>query len=136
MGSLSDVYENKALDALIGSGRAAAMPATVYVALFTIAPSDSAAGTEVAAADYQRVAVANTDAQWTVAANSEKKNINAIIFPTAGTAWGTVVAYAIMDATLAAGGNRIFWGAVNTAQVIAVGQTAQFAANGLVLKAD
>lgn len=132
--SLSDTYENVVLDALLGDGKAAAMPATVYVALFTAAPGETGGGTEVSGGAYDRVAVANTTVNWPDAAAGQKSNGVAIEFIEATASWGTISHFALMDA--ATGGDVIIYGALTTSKPIASGEQAVFAPTTLVLTAD
>lgn len=63
--ALTDFAENKLIDAVF-RGQALGAPATFYVALFTTACSDSAAGTEVSTigTGYARAAVTSSLANW------------------------------------------------------------------------
>ena len=132
MGSLSDVYENNALDALLGPGFT--RPATVYVALYTAMPTDAGGGTEVAGNGYARVAVPNDSTNWPVAISGQKKNGTAIVFPQATGSWGTIVGFGLFDAATA--GIMICWGALGTSKPVAAGETPQFAANAIMITAD
>lgn len=132
--SAGDVYENKYLDAAFGDNRSVLFPATVYVALFTAAPTDAGGGTEAVGGGYARVAVANTSANWPNAAGGQKKNANTIQFPTATAAWGTVTHFAIMDALTA--GAIIHWNVLTSALAVAAGMTPLFTANQLVIGAE
>jgi phage baseplate assembly protein gpV len=84
----------------------------LYVALFTIAPTDSAAGTECDYTDYARVAVARSAGGWTVTGNNAS-NTAAITFPTAGvTVADVAVAFGILTANVA--GDLLFWGDITS----------------------
>lgn len=94
-------------------------PTTVYVALFTTAPSMPAGtgGAEVAGGAYARQAItfgSATGSGPAVAANSA-----IVTFPTASSAWGTIVAAGIYDA--ASGGNFIDAGALAASKTIGIG---------------
>lgn len=68
---LSDVYQNKWLDALLGSSRAASMPATVYAHLYTDDPTNG--GTELAAdGGYVRATLTNDSTTFPPASGGEK----------------------------------------------------------------
>lgn len=127
MSSFADHLENKLLDHVFGN-TAFAAPATLYVALLTVAPTDAGGGTEVAGGSYARVAVTNNVANWPNAAAGAKSNGNAITFPTATADWGTVVAVGIYDA--AAAGNLIGWCTI-TNQSVPNGVTASIPAGDL-----
>lgn len=106
-GSKSDYLENKILDHVLGGGDYT-RPATVYVGLFTTAPSDTGGGTEVSGGSYARVAVTNNATNFPAASSGSKSNGTAITFPAATANWGTVVAFGIFDAS--SGGNLLYWG--------------------------
>ena len=80
----------------------------LYVALFTVAPSDSSGGTECDYTNYARVAVERSAGGWTVSGNNAT-NTAAVTFPTAGvTDADVVVAFGILTADAA--GDLLFWG--------------------------
>jgi len=133
MAGKSDYLENKILDFLLG-GVSYTPPATVYIALFTAAPTDAGGGTEVSGGGYARVAVANNTTNFPTASNGTKSNGTTITFPTATADWGTVVAVGIFDA--ATGGNLLFWANLTTSKTIQNGDTAQFAAGSLTFTED
>ena len=53
MAAFSDYLENKVLGHVFG-GTAYTAPTTLYVALYTVAPSDTGGGTEVSGGGYAR----------------------------------------------------------------------------------
>src|SRR5690349_18898367 len=115
MSSKSDYLENKILDHMLG-GPDYTRPATVYVALFTTAPSDAGGGVEVTGGSYARVAVTNNATNFPGASGGAKQNANTITWPTATALWGTVVAVGIFDA--ASGGNLLFWALLPASKTI------------------
>ena len=136
---MSDYLENKLVDQLF---RAQSAPATstLYVALYTAAPSDTGGGTEVTGGSYARVAVTSSLANWagtqsagstTVSSGTSgaTSNNNSITFPTPTATWGTVTHFAIYDAT--SGGNELFWGALTIAKTVNPGDTVSFPAASL-----
>lgn len=130
-----DTIENRTLDLQLGSSHdTTAMPATVYVALITTAPSD-ANGTsivEVTSANaYARVAVTNNSTNWPNATGRVKSNGTLVSFPTATGSWGTVVGYAFYDAATA--GNFLGYGALGSSQTPGAGVTPQFPAGALAV---
>jgi len=133
MAGKSDYLENKVLDFLLG-GVSFTPPATVYIALFTAAPTDAGGGTEVSGGGYARVAVTNNTTNFPAASNGTKSNGTTITFPTATADWGTVVAVGIFDAST--GGNLLFWANLSTSKTIQNGDTAQFAAGSLTFTED
>lgn len=79
-----DSRANDIIDSILGSAHSARFPATVYLAVYSVAPdrTTNSGGTEGGYTGYARVAVANTDAQWPVAASRIKSNANDANFPT------------------------------------------------------
>jgi len=99
MSAMTDFLENQLIDQIF-RGQSAPTTATLYVGLFTGAPSDAAGGTEVSTNGYARVAVTSSLANWagtqsagsTVASSGtggQTSNNVAITFPTpTGGGWG------------------------------------------------
>lgn len=131
-GSKTDALEARLLDHLFKGGASPALTAlsTVYVALYTAVPSDSAAGTEVTGSGYARQAVAA--ASWTRTTNSITNNVEVAFPAVTGSAY-TVVGWAIMDALTV--GNQLYWGDT-TSTVMNVGDQARFAASSLTITED
>lgn len=69
--------------------------ATLYVALYTVAPTEDGGGTEVSGGSYARVAVTNDVTNFPGAVDGAKSNGVAITFPTATALWGDVVAFGL-----------------------------------------
>lgn len=135
-GSKSNYLEAELLDHVLG-GADFSRPATVYIALYTAAPTDAGGGTEVTGGSYARVAVTNDATAWPAAtpgAPSSKQNGSAFTFVTATANWGTVVAFAILDA--ASGGNFLYWGDLTTTKSVENGDTAEFAVGGITITED
>jgi hypothetical protein len=132
-GSKSDYLELELLDHVLGNAAYSA-PSTVYVALYTVAPTDAGGGTEVTGGSYARKAVTNNATNWPAAAAGAKSNGTAITFVTATASWGTVVAFAILDA--ATNGNFLYWGDLTTPKTIGSGDTASFAVGDLDVTED
>jgi hypothetical protein len=133
MAGKSDYLENKVLDLLLGAV-SYTVPTTVYIGLYTVAPTDAGGGTEVSGGGYARVAVTNNTTNFPTASNGSKSNGTTINFPTATADWGTVVAVGIFDASTA--GNLLFWANLTTSKVVQNGDTAQFASGSLTFSED
>lgn len=131
----SDYLENKVADLLLGA-TAYTIPGTVYVALYTAAPTDAGGGTEVTGNAYARVAVTNDKTTgWNAASGGLVDNKNAINFATpTPSGWGTVVAVGIFDASTA--GNLLFWGDLTASKTINASDTVSFAAGALDVTED
>jgi hypothetical protein len=117
--SLSDTYETTTLNWLFTSG-AVTRPTTWFIALYTVAPTDSTAGTEVTGGSYARQAVTMTITGDTAS------NSATVEWPAASASWGTVVAAAIMDAST--GGNIITYGTLTASKAIGSGDVFRFPA--------
>jgi hypothetical protein len=134
MAGKSDTLENALLDEVLGATNYTAA-GTVYIALYTAAPSDSGGGTEVAGNGYARVALTNNSTNWPNASGGAKANGVAITFPAAsGGNWGTVTHFGIHshitnDALL-------YWGAVSPNKAVNDGDTASFAIGDLDVTED
>ena len=135
MGSFGDFLELELLDHVFGNAAYSA-PATVYVALYTVTPTDAnASGTEVTGGSYARVAVTNNATNWPAASAGAKANGTAITFPAPTANWGTVVAFAIYDAATV--GNELAWGALTVNKTINNGDAApSFAVGDLDITLD
>jgi len=127
----SDYLELKLLDGVLG-GPDFVRPGTVYIALYTAAPSDSGGGTEVSTGvwtNYARVAVTNNATNFPAASGTSpalKSNGVAISFGTAAITGGppVVTHVAIMDA--ASGGNQLKWGVLTSSKTINNGDPVSF----------
>lgn len=132
-GSKSDFLENEILDHILGNAAYTA-PATVYIALYTVAPTDSGDGTEVSGGAYARVTVTNNATNWPAASAGAKSNGTTLTFATATASWGTVVAFGIFDALTA--GNLLYWADLTTNKAVNNGDTASFNVNDLDITED
>lgn len=110
--SFSDYLETKVLDHVF-AGTAYTAPSTLYVALFTAAPSDSGGGTEVSGGGYARQTITFTTSGDTTS------NSAAVEFPTATANYGTVTHVGIYDASSA--GNLMAWAALTSSKTIETG---------------
>ena len=105
-GSLSTACANKVLDHVVGK-TSFTMPAALWLAAYTVTPTDAGGGTECSGTGYVRKQV--TPATDFAAAGSRAiTNTAAVTFATAGAGgWGTVVAIGAFDADVA--GNFLWW---------------------------
>ena len=137
-GSATDYWEKKLLDHVFRSAALGLDATNLWVGLLTGAPSDSAAGTEVAGDAYARVAVNRTGTGWDAATGdspSTTDNSGTISFPTAtGDGWGTVTHFGIYDAATA--GNLLYWADLTASKAVGAGDTASFAAGALTVTQD
>lgn len=117
--SLSNTFETTTLNWLFTSG-AVTRPTAWYLALYTVAPTDSTSGTEVSGGSYARQAVT-----MTVTGDTASNSAN-VEWPEATASWGTVVAAAVMDAS--SGGNIIAYGNLTTSKAVGSGDVFRFVA--------
>lgn len=122
MSQATDYLENKIAGHVFG-GAAYTAPATHYVALFTTAPDDTGAGTEVSGGSYARQSMA-----FTVTGDTASNTAN-VEFPKATASWGTVTHFAIYDAVSA--GNMMCYGTLTASKAVASGDTLRFNAGEL-----
>jgi hypothetical protein len=127
-GSLSDFSEDEILDHLLG-GATYTPPATLYLAVFTAAPTDAGGGTEVTGGSYARLAITNNLTNFPASSGGAKSNGAVLDMVTASAGWGTVVAYALFDASSA--GNMLGWADLTSSVIINNGDTLRFAAGAL-----
>ena len=120
--AFTDYLENKVLD-YVFSGGSFTQPGTKYLALYTVAPTDSSAGTEVTGGGYARQTVTLTTS------GSDTTNSAAVEYPTATANYGTVVAVAVLDAS--SGGNMLAYASLTANKTIATGDVFRVPAGDL-----
>ena len=125
MAGFSDYLEDKVLEHVFG-GNAYTAPSTLYVALYTVAPSDTGGGTEVSGGAYARQTAAFTVSGTNPTTAS---NTAAIEYPTATANYGTVVAVGILDAS--SGGNLLAYSTLDSSKVVSSGDVFRFNAGDL-----
>jgi hypothetical protein len=120
MAGFSDYLEDKVLDHVFG-GTAYTAPTTLYVALYTVAPTDTGGGTEVTGGSYARQTGA-----FTVSGTNptQASNSSAIEYPTATGNYGTVVAVGIFDAS--SSGNLLAYANLTASKVVSTGDVFRF----------
>lgn len=117
-GGLSDYLANRLID-LIWRAQAYSMPASMWAALLTSAPTNAGGGSEAAGGSYVRVEVQDSD--WSQA-GGELSNTDAVVWPSPTGAWGTVTHHAFWDADTL--GNLMFWGALDAPRTVTAGGAA------------
>ena len=118
MAGKSDYLENKILEHVL-KNTAYTSPTTVYMALFTAAPSDAGGGTEVSTNNYARTAIT-----FGAAASGAIANSGAVNFPTPSGSWGACTHFGIFDAST--NGNLLYWGALDQTETPLSGNTVTF----------
>ena len=133
--SASNYLENAVLDHILG-GPDFTRPASVFLALFTTNPGETATGTEVSTSGtgYARVEVTNDDQNWPASSGGVKSNALVIAFPQATATWNTVTHYAMFDAATA--GNMLFYSPLTQSRNVPAGDAPRFLAGQLTFTAD
>lgn len=121
--SKSNYLENVLLDHQLG-GPDYVRPATVYIALYTVAPTDAGGGTEVSGGNYSRVALTNDATNFPAASGGNKSNGTTIAFPVPSAGWGVVTHFGIFDAS--SGGNLLRWGPLSISKTVDPGDLINF----------
>lgn len=124
-GSLTNYTENKVLDHVLGT--TAYTKPTTYVALYTVAPTDSTAGTEVTGGSYARLVGA-----WAASVGGASSNSGNLDFT--GMPACTVVAVGVLDAIT--GGNLLVYGTLTANKVLDAGDTLRIATGDLDITID
>jgi len=125
MAGFSDYLETKVLDHVFG-GTSYTAPTTLYVALYTAAPTDTGGGTEVSTSGtaYARQTITFTTSGGTTS------NTSAVEYATAtGSGFGTVVAMGIFDASTS--GNLLAYGTLTTSKSVSAGDVFRFNASAI-----
>lgn len=102
-------------------------PATIYVALYTVAPGVGGGGTEVAGGAYARQTVT-----LTAPVSGQCSNTADVLFPVASLSWGTIVSFALLDAS--SGGNMLYFGNLSTPRLVLVSDQVRFPTSQLVVQ--
>ena len=125
MSGFSDYLDDIVLEHVFGCNAFTA-PTTLYVALYTVAPSDTGGGTEVSGGAYAR-----QTGTFTVSGTNPTtaSNTAAIEYPTATANYGTVVAVGILDAS--SGGNLLAYSTLDSSKVVSSGDVFRFNAGDL-----
>lgn len=144
MTAASNYLENKLIDQIFRN-QTYTFPTTLYIALFTAAPSDTGGGTEVSGGNYARASVACSLANWagTQSAGSTTassgtggvtSNNNVISFNTPNANWGTVTHFGIFDAV--SSGNLMMWGPLSSSKAVFSGDAVSIQAGQLQIQID
>jgi hypothetical protein len=97
-----------------------APPVQTYLALFTVAPTPSGGGTEVAGNGYSRQPIT-----FNLPSSGQTSNLATVTFPVDIIAdWGTVVAFGVFDS--ASGGNLLYFANLSSSRYVAVNDQVVF----------
>jgi hypothetical protein len=127
-GSKSDYFELEILKHATGQANDLGAANTPFVALYTVAPTDAGGGTEVSGGSYARQ---DSSGKWAAPSGGSVQNNAEVAFPEATADWGTVVAYAILDAVSA--GNFIYWADLTESKTVNIGAVFKFPSGNMTL---
>jgi len=99
------------------------------MALFTVQPGAGGGGTEVSGGSYARISVTNNTTNFPTPTGDLLQNGAAITFAAATANWGTIVAWALMDAST--GGNVYITDLLTSSITINSGSQFQFLTNSI-----
>ena len=138
MGSKSDFLEAALLDHVLGA-TAYTPPANVYLALFSVTPDDTGAGTEATGSGYERLEIPNDTSNWAAATGDPTTKSNAVLLQMARatddwSAGADMVAWALFDDSTA--GNMLYWGDLVNPKPILNGDTPIFDVGNIVITED
>lgn len=125
-GNLSNYLEDKLLDHFLGT-TAYTKPTTAYLALYTVAPTDSTSGTEVSGGSYARQTVTFSAASGGATSNDSNVDFN-------GMPACTVVAVAVLDALT--GGNILVYGPLTANKTVDAGDILRIGTGDLDITID
>lgn len=111
--NLTTYFKNQIINHFLRN-QAYTPPATVYLGLFTTAPTVAGGGTEVSTGAYARQALA-----FDAPVGGVSQNTVDIVFPTPTADWGTITHGALFDAATA--GNMLLFGSLVQSKIVTTG---------------
>lgn len=119
---------NKVLNHILGV--AAYTAPTPYIALYTVMPTATTSGTEVASGTgYSRQSVT-----FSTSTTGTTSNTNLVSFgPNTTTNWGTIVGFAVVDSSTYGAGNILYFKAFTDSRTCYIGDRVEFAAGNLTV---
>lgn len=118
-GSFGDYLEDKVLDHVLKTATYT-QETNLYMALFTVDPSDSGGGTEANYGSYVRV-IHNA---WNASSGGSATNNGDITFATSTSGTNIITAFALMTAS--SGGSLIIWAELDDDRTIITNDTPKF----------
>jgi len=104
-------------------------PTQPYVALYTVAPTETGGGTEVSGGGYARQPVT-----FTAPAPDSVSNSTDVTFPIAASDWGTIVAFGVFDAST--GGNLLYYANLTVSRDVLTNDQLRFPTAQLIVQED
>jgi len=133
MTQASDYLENKLADHIVGT-TSFTMPANVYIALCTAAPTDVSTGTTITEAAYTSYARVEISTLFAASSGGSAATNAAITFPTATGGSETVTHFALCDAST--GGNMLVYGPLDSSLAVSSGITPEVASGSLTVSVN
>ena len=115
MGSFTNYMEKAVLNAIGGNGAPVASM-SLWMGLFTAAPSDASGGTEVSGGNYARKPVGTWVTASVIGSGVGFSNATDTVFNTATGVWGAVTHFAHFDDSET--GNMIMWASLTIPQTV------------------
>ena len=108
-------------------------PTNFYMGLSTttISASGSNVSEPIGATLYARVQIPNNKTYFSYAASGSLLNSTDIIFPTSGSAWGTILDAFLADTSASGTGNVWFYQALPSPRIVQDLTTVKFSASGI-----
>jgi hypothetical protein len=122
--SASNYLEDKILNATLVNGQSYAA-GNVYAALYSVAPTESTAGTELTGSNYSRQQVT-----FSVSSGVASSTAN-VTFGAASADWSTAVAWAITDAVST--GNILYYSTLSPTQTVLNGDSLTFESGDITI---
>jgi hypothetical protein len=133
-------YLSQTMLNFIFNGGSWTAPSSLYLSLFTVAPSISSQGTEASGGGYARLTVTCNTTNWPTISSSTTTIENAVAL-TMFTASGNVSSSSNMtdagffDSLTSGGSNHLYyWGDLTTAKPILSGDTPSFAIDAITIQ--
>ena len=123
----SEYLDNALLNATL-TNTSYTSPATVYAALYSVAPTKTTSGTELSGDGYSRQSVAFSVASGTATSTAD------VTFGAATATWLTAVAWAILDDST--GGNILYYSSLSPTQTVLNGNTLTIATGDITITMD
>jgi hypothetical protein len=127
---MTDAKTNYLEDALLNHvlrNTAYTSPTTIYVALYTVMPTDVGGGTEVSGGSYARQAVT-----FSAPISGTCASFGAVTFPVASAPWGEVLGMGLFDDVSA--GELLYYGLLATSKIVGTGDQIAFASGSLTVQ--
>ena len=124
----STAIRDDVLDAILGTVQTLSA-STLYLGLYTVAPTEDGGGTEVTGGSYARLSVSNVDATFPAASGGSKANGITLAMVTPTAPWGDVLAFARHDHLT--NDSIILWGLLDSTVTVDTSDPVQFAAGDL-----